>query len=395
MNSEKIKEDFPIFDERPELSYLDNAATTQKPEAVIHAVKNFYRKNNSNTGRGLYDLAGDATKIYRESRKKVADFINAESSEVVFLRNTTEAENLLASTVNFEGDILISEMAHHSEQLPWRRKADEEGREIDYLETNDGKISLTSAEEKITEETGLVAISHISNIFGAENPVKEIINIAHENNALVVLDAAQSVPHMPLDVKELEADFMAFSGHKMLGPSGTGVLYGKKELLEDMDPYQVGGGMIDSVEKDSVSYSKPPEKFEAGTQNIAGAVGLSAAIDYLEGIGMDEVHIHSKELANKMRKGLKEINGIEVVSPEDANLISFTYSYAHPHDVAEILNQYGVAVRAGHHCAQPQMKAIDVNGTTRVSPYIYNTEKDVEKFIEGVKEAVKLFDVQR
>lgn len=259
MDPEEIRQDFPIFQEKENLVYLDNAATTQKPEQVIKTIEKFYRKNNSNIGRGLYDLAEEATQAYRESRKTVADFINAESDEVVFVRNTTEAENLLASSLDFEGEILISRMAHHSEQLPWRRKAQEDGKSLDFLETREGKISLESAREKISENTSIIAISHISNVFGAENPVEEIIELAHERDALVVLDAAQSVPHRPLDVKELKADFVAFSGHKMLGPSGSGVLYGKKHLLDKMAPYQVGGGMIKSVKKKSVNYEDPPE----------------------------------------------------------------------------------------------------------------------------------------
>ncbi|WP_414838047.1 aminotransferase class V-fold PLP-dependent enzyme [Candidatus Nanosalina sp. VS9-1] len=392
MKPEKIREDFPIFDERPELAYLDNAATSQKPESVIDAVENFYRENNSNIGRGLYELANDATQAYKDARSKVAGFINADSDEVIFVRNTTEAENLLASSLDFEGGIVLSKMAHHSEQLPWRRKADEEDKNIEYLGTENGKISIKSAKDKIDEDTGLVAISHISNVFGAENPVEEIIEIAHDNDALVVLDAAQSAPHRPLDVKDIDADFVAFSGHKMLGPSGTGVLYGKKELLQDMRPYQVGGGMINSVEHDEVKYADAPERFEAGTPNVAGAVGLAAAVEYLEDIGMENVSAHSKKLAEKMIGGLEEIEGIDVISPEGANLVSFTCEYAHPHDVAEVLNQHGVAVRAGHHCAQPQMVELDVNGATRASPYIYNTEEDVEKFLESVREASEIFN---
>ena len=391
MNPEKIKEDFPIFQERSNLAYLDNAATSQKPEQVIDAVKNFYEKNNSNEGRGLYDLAADATEEYSKARAKLADFIGAEKDEIIFVRNTTEAENLLADSLEFEGDIVLSKMAHHSEQLPWRRKADEEGKKLEFMETRDGKISVDSAREKISEKTGLVAISHISNVFGVENPIKKIKEIAHENDALVVLDAAQSAPHMPLDVKELDVDFLCLSGHKMLGPTGTGVLYGRKNLLDDMNPYQVGGGMVDSVEKDEVNYTQAPGKFEAGTPNIAGAVGLAAAAEYLEKIGLEEISGHSRKLVKQMVRGLEGIDGVEVVSPEDANLVSFTADWAHPHDVAEVLNQHGVAVRAGHHCAQPQMQELDVNGTTRASPYIYNTEEDVEKFLEGVKEAEKLF----
>ncbi|MFB6241407.1 MAG: aminotransferase class V-fold PLP-dependent enzyme [Candidatus Nanosalina sp.] len=391
MNPEKIREDFPIFQEREDLAYLDSAATSQKPEKVIEAVENFYSQKNSNAGRGLYKLAEDATKAYKNSRKKVAEFIGAEKNEVVFVRNTTEAENLLADSLDFSGEIVLSEMAHHSEQLPWRRKAEKEEKNIEYLETEDGKISLDSAREKISEETGLVAISHISNVFGAENPVEKISEIAHENNAIVVLDAAQSAPHMPLDVEKLDVDFLCFSGHKMLGPTGIGVLYGRKKLLEDLKPYQVGGGMINKVEKDSVSYADVPEKFEAGTPNIAGAEGLAAAVEYLEDIGMDRIHRHDRELVEKMIEGLEKIGGIEVVSPRDANLVSFTAEYAHPHDVAEVLSQSGVAVRGGHHCAQPQMEELGLTGTTRASPYIYNTEDDVEKLLEAVKEVEKVF----
>lgn len=391
MKPEKIRQDFPIFQERKNLVYLDNAATSQKPEKVIHAVKDFYEKNNSNVGRGLYDLAADATQEYENSREKIADFIDAEKEEVIFVRNTTEAENLLADSLEFEGDIVLSEMAHHSEQLPWRRKAGEEGKNTEYLETEEGKISLESAREKISGDTGLVVISHISNVFGAENPVEKITEIAHENNALVVVDAAQSVPHRSIDVKKLDADFLCFSGHKMVGPSGIGVLYGKEKILEEMKPYQVGGGMIDRVEKNSVEYSGVPEKFEAGTPNVAGAVGLAAAIGYLENIGMEKISSHTGKLAEKMRKGLEKIEGVEVLSPNGANLVSFTTEFAHPHDVSEVLNGEGVAVRAGHHCAQPQMEELGINGTVRASPYVYNTEEDVEKFIEAVEKTRKTF----
>ena len=391
MNSEQIKDDFPIFRERPDLSYLDNAATSQKPEKVIEAVTQFYEKNNSNVGRGLYELANDATQAYENSRRKVAEFINAEEDEVVFVRNTTEAENLLASSLDFEGDIVLSEMAHHSEQLPWRRKAEIQDKEAIFIETEDGKISLSDFKNKITEDTGLVAISHISNVFGAVNPVEEIIEIAHAYDALVVLDCAQSAPHMKLDVKKLNADFVTFSGHKMLGPSGIGVLYGRKELLEAMRPYQVGGGMVKSVEKESVRYEDPPHKFEAGTPNIAGAVGLKAAIDYLEDLGLENIERHSRNLANEIREGLEKIEGINVVSPDESLLVSFTSESAHPHDLAEILNQNGVAVRAGNHCAQPQHLELGISGTVRACPYIYNTSEDVEKLLETVEEAVRLF----
>jgi cysteine desulfurase/selenocysteine lyase len=391
MNPEKIRRDFPIFQERENLAYLDNAATTQKPEKVIEAVKDFYSERNANVGRGLYDLAEDSTQEYRAAREKIAEFIGSEKEEVVFVRNTTEAENLLADSLEFEGNIVLSEMAHHSEQLPWRRKAEEEGKEVEFMETEDGKISLESAREKISENTGLVAVSHVSNVFGSENPIEEITEIAHENDALVVLDVAQSAPHMPVDVEELCVDFLCFSGHKMLGPTGIGVLYGRKNLLEEMKPYQVGGGMIDRVERDKVDYTGVPERFEAGTPNIAGAIGLAAAIEYLEEIGMEKIYRHDRRLAEKMREGLEEIEGIKVVSPEDGNLVSFTAEYAHPHDVAEILNQRGVAVRAGHHCAQPQMEKLELSGTVRASPYLYNTERDVERFLDAVEKVREVF----
>ncbi len=392
MNTEKIREDFPVFQERENLVYLDNAATSQKPGQVIQAIQNFYQKNNSNVGRGLYDLANDSTQEYKKARRVVADFIGASSSEIVFVRNTTEAENLLAHSLDFEGNVVLSEMAHHSEQLPWRRKAEREGDEISYLETVDGRISPDSVQKKITEDTGLVAVSHISNVFGAENPVKEIVEIAHKKNAMVVLDAAQSSPHMSIDARELDVDFLCFSGHKMLGPSSIGVLYGKRELLQDMKPYQVGGGMIKSVKQDSIDYEAAPEKFEAGTENVAGAVGLAAAIEYLEEVGLDQIYAHDKHLAEMVIESLKGIKGVDVLSPEVASLVSFTADWAHPHDIAEVLNQHGVAVRAGNHCAQPQMAELGITGTTRVSPYLYNTEEDVKKFLEAVREAKDAFD---
>ncbi len=391
MNPEKIRKDFPVFQNHPDLAYLDSAATSQKPEKVINAVEKFYRRQNSNIGRGLYDLANSATQIYSRSREKVAEFIGAEPEEVVFVRNTTEAENLLAYSYSFEGDIVLSKMAHHSEQLPWRRKSKKEDKDLKYIQTENGKLSLKSAKEIIDQDTGLVAISHVSNVFGAENPVREIIKLAHENNAVVILDAAQSAPHMSLDVKDLGADFMCFSGHKILGPSGTGILYGRKELMEDMEPYQIGGGMVNSVEKDKVDYSTTPEKFEAGTPNVAGAAGMKAAIEYLESIGMKQIKKHTEEISDKIWNTVDRQEGFENISPKGANIVSFKSEYAHPHDVAEVLNQYGVAVRAGQHCAQPQVREIDVNGTARASTHVYNTEKDVKKLEKGLEEVRNLF----
>ena len=385
MNSEKIREDFPIFRERPELTYLDNAATSQKPEAVIRALENFYRKNNSNVGRGLYDLANDATQAYKNSREKAAEFIGAENNEIVFVRNTTEAANLVASSIEIERKVLVPETAHHSNLLPWR-----ENFEIEFVETNEGKIDTEDLESKIGEAS-MVAFSHITNVHGVENPVEEIVEIAHENNAKVFLDAAQSAPRKEIDVKELGIDFLAFSGHKLMGPTGSGILYGKKGELENLRPYQVGGGMIKSVTKSETRYEDPPQKFEAGTPNIAGAVGLASAIEYLNQLDFSEVYEHDQRLCNLAREGLNDIDAVEVISPEDSCVTSFTVENAHPHDVAEILGQKNIAVRAGHHCAQPLMEKELPEGTTRMSPCIYNTKEDIEAFLEAVEEVVEVF----
>lgn len=393
MDPEKIREDFPIFQDS-DLAYLDNAATAQKPEKVINRVKKFYETENANVGRGLYDLASETTQNYESARKTVADFVGAaSSSEIVFVRNTSEAINLVAESLDIEGNIVLPEMAHHSNQLPWRKKAEREGLDVKWIPTNKGKLDLEAAKEIIDEDTGVVSVSHVSNVFGCVNPIKDLAEIAHENDAYIIVDGAQSVPRMPVDVQELGVDFLAFSGHKMLGPTGIGALYGRKELLEDMTPYQVGGGMIRTVKKEEIEWEELPAKFEAGTPNIAGAIGLEAAIEYLEEIGLEEVQRHEKKLARQIIDGLKEIDGVELVSPEQdgVSVVSFTMEDAHPHDIAEILNQNNVAIRAGHHCAQPQMEELDISGTARASPYLYNTEEDVEKFLEAVREVKEVF----
>lgn len=393
MNIDKIREDFPIF-RNSELAYLDNAATSQKPRHVIERVRRFYEEENSNVGRGLYDLASETTQNYGAARKTVSEFIGANSSnEIVFVRNTSEAINLVAESLEINGDIVIPEMAHHSNQLPWRKKAEQQELEIKWIPTKDGKLDLEAAKEIIDEETSIVSVSHVSNVFGCLNPIKELAEIAHENNAYILLDGAQSLPRMPVDVQELKVDFLAFSGHKMLGPTGIGALYGRKELLEEMDAYQVGGGMIRTVKKDKIEWEELPHKFEAGTPNIAGAIGLEAAIEYIEEIGIEKINQHEKKLATKMIEGLKDIEGVELVSPEDENVsvISFKMEDAHSHDIAEILNQNNVAIRAGHHCAQPQMEELGISGTARASPYLYNTEEDVEKFLDAIREVKEVF----
>lgn len=394
MDPKKIRKDFPIFKEKPELAYLDNAATSQKPKKVIERVQRFYQEENSNAGRGLYDLASETTQNYESARRTVADFIGATtSSEIVFVRNTSEAINLVANSLNIEGDIVIPEMAHHSNQLPWRRRAQRNGKEVKWIPTENGKIDLEAAEDIIDEETAIVSVSHISNVFGCLNPVEELAEIAHDNGAYILVDAAQSAPRIPLDVEDIDADFVAFSGHKILAPTGIGVLYGKKKFLQEMEPYQVGGGMIRSVKKSGTEWEELPHKFEAGTPNIAGALGLEAAIEYIEQVGLENIYRHEKKLAEQIIEGLKQIEGVEIISPEDgeATVISFTMENAHPHDIAEILNQNNVAIRAGHHCAQPQMENLEISGTARAAPYLYNTEKDVDRFLEAIKEVKRVF----
>lgn len=389
MNTEKIREDFPNISR--ELSYLDNAATTQKPIQVINRVEKYYKKENANVGRGLYDLASKATIEYQQSREKVADFLNAKQKEIIFVRNTTEAVNLVANSLDIEGEIVLPEMEHHSNQLPWRQT----DQNVKYIPTTkDYKIDMEKAEEIIGENTGLIAVSHSSNVFGFANPIEELSRLADENDAYIFVDAAQTAPRRKIDVESLDVDFLAISGHKMLGPTGIGALYGKKELLEDMDPYQTGGGMIQKVKKDEIKWENPPHKFEAGTPNIAGAIGLKAAIEYLEKIGLEKIEEHEHDLTHEIRQKLSQIEGIKVLAPKDKEVsaVSFTCSFAHPHDIAEILNQENVAVRAGHHCAQPQMEQIDSNGAVRASPYIYNDQKDVEKLVEAIKKAKEVFD---
>lgn len=387
----ELKKNFPVFRERPELVYLDNAATTHKPQQVIERVNQFYSQSNANPGRSLHSLAQEATEEYREARSTVADFIGARTDEIIFTRNTTEAINLVAESLDLDGKILVPETAHHSEQLPLRRKTDEEDLEFEFIPSEDGRLDLEAAGEMIDEDVALVSVSQVSNVFGTEAPVEELAEIAHENGAYLMVDAAQSAPRMPIDVKEIDADFLSFSGHKMLAPTGIGVLYGKKELLEEMEPYQIGGGMIRSVKKDSVEYAEVPGKFEAGTPNVAGAVGLAAAIKYLEEVGLENIYEQEKKLVGKIVDQLESIDGVTVLSPRDTCLVSFTMEDAHPHDISEILDRHNVAVRAGHHCAQPLMEKLGVSATVRVSPYLYNTEGDVEKLVEAIEEVQEVF----
>ncbi|ARC83812.1 cysteine desulfurase, SufS family protein [Clostridium argentinense CDC 2741] len=396
---EELRKDFPILLEsvngKP-LVYLDNAATTHKPKQVIEAIDNYYEKYNANPHRGAHALSVFATDAYESSRIKVKNFINAsKSSEIIFTKNATEALNLIAYSygMNFinEGDeIVLSIAEHHSNILPWQQVAKAKGAILKYMHIdNEGKLSMEEVKSKISEKTKIVGITHISNALGTINPVDEIISYAHSKGALVVLDGSQSVPHMKVDVKAIDADFMVFSGHKMLAPMGIGVLYGKEHILDKMPPFLFGGDMIEYVWEDRATFAELPYKLEAGTQNVEGAVGLAAAIDYLENIGFDNIKKREEELTSYALEKMKELSFITIYGPQTmkdrSSVISFGIKDIHPHDVATILDSYGVAVRAGHHCAQPLMKYLGVNSTSRASFHFYNTFEEVDIFIEALR----------
>ncbi len=408
LNVEKIREDFPIlykvFPSRKgsskQLIYFDNAATTQKPQQVIDALTHFYKELNANVHRGIHKLGEAATAAFEESRKKVARFINAASDrEIVFTRGTTEAINLVAHAwgrkfLKAGDEILLTEMEHHSNLIPWQLVAQDTGAKLRFLPfQNDGTLDFSNLDQLLTEKTKLVAVIHMSNVFGTINPVRGIIQKAHNLGIPVLLDGAQSVPHLPVDVRELDVDFLAFSGHKMCGPTGIGVLYGKAKLLEAMTPYQSGGEMIRSVWLDRATYNEIPYKFEAGTPNIAGAIGLAAAIDYLEGIGMQKITKYEQKITTYALSRMKEIEGMRIFgeAPERGGVISFYLGNIHPHDIAQYLDKDGIAVRAGHHCAQPIMRKLNISSTTRASFYFYNTFEEVDLFIESLKKAREFF----
>tara|TARA_Y100000310_G_scaffold341089_1_gene439067 strand:- start:7720 stop:8931 length:1212 start_codon:yes stop_codon:yes gene_type:complete len=402
MNIEKIRKDFPILDVKVHgkpLVYLDSAATSQKPKVVIDAVKDYYENYNANIHRSIHKLGEEATKAYEEAHKKVSDFINADFEEVIFTKSTTESLNLLAYSLTNnlkEGDeIVISVAEHHSNFVPWQQLALKKNLKLKFIEINkDGTLNEESIKESITEKTKIVSVTHVSNVLGTVNDVKEIAKIAHENNALLIVDAAQSVPHMKVDVKDLGADFLAFSGHKMLGPTGIGVLYGKKELLEKMDPFLYGGEMIKEVTFENTKFNDLPWKFEAGTMNIAQGIGLGAAIDYLNQIGMENIENYEKELVKYAMEKLSEIKEVEIYGPsadKRSGLIAFNIKGVHAHDTAQILDGEGIAVRAGHHCAMPLASKLGIAASARASFYLYNTKEEVDKLIEGIKKVIKVF----
>lgn len=400
MDNYKIKKDFPIL--KNNIAYLDSAATTQKPESVLRAIQKFYEENNANPHRGAYKLSINATRVYDETREKVAQFINAENSnQIVFTRNATEALNLIAysyglNKIKKDDEILLSIMEHHSNLVPWQYVAKKTGAKLNYIYTNyEGKLTDEEIENKIKKGVKIVGITHVSNVLGTVNDVEKIIKKAHEVGAIVVLDASQSVPHMKVDVQKLNADFLAFSGHKMLSPLGIGVLYGKKELLEDMTPFLYGGDMIEYVYEQDTTFAEVPTKFEAGTQNVEGAVGLSAAIDYLNNIGMDKVESIEEELMKYAISELSKLDFITIYGPKDikskASVISFNVNGIHPHDVASVLDSCDVCIRSGNHCAQPLLRYMGIDSTCRASFYIYNTKEDVDKLIEALYKTRDMF----
>jgi cysteine desulfurase/selenocysteine lyase len=401
-----VREEFPILASTnargQRLAFLDSAASSQKPESVIQALDRYYRDTNANIHRGVYDLSERATAQYEAARHMVADFINAASArEIVFVRNTTEGINLVAQTwgrqnIAANDLIVVTEMEHHSNLVPWQLLAEEKGARIAAVRvTDDGLLDLESLRDLLAQEPKLVALAHVSNSLGTINPVAEIIRLAHEAGAVVVLDGAQSVPHMPVDVQALDVDFMAFSGHKMLGPMGSGVLYGKLDLLEKLPPALGGGGMIRKVTIERSTWADVPARFEAGTPSVADAIGLGAAVEYLQGIGMARVREHERALTISALDRLPEIPELRLYGPDDADIhagvVSFTLGEIHPHDVAAILNEENVAVRAGHHCCQPLMDRFGLVATTRASFYVYNLAEDVDRLVAGLHRAREIF----
>lgn len=388
------RNDFPLLMQN-KIIYIDNAATSQRPQCVIDAEGDFYKNYNANPLRGLYSLSVEATEVYENAREAVRKFIGAEkSNEIIFTRNTTESLNLVAysyglSNVKKGDEIVVSIMEHHSDLLPWQMVAKTCGAELKFIEcAKDGSIDLEKVKELITSRTKIVAMTQVSNVLGREYPVKEIAKLAHEKGAVMVVDGAQSTPHMRVDVTDLDADFFAFSGHKLLAPMGIGVLYGKEELLEKMPPFLSGGEMIDSVTRTSAVYAELPHKFEAGTVNAAGAAGLKAAIDYIGKVGFDYIVKREIALTSRAIEKMKKIPHVNIIGSENADehtgIVTFTIDNVHPHDISEILAADGIAVRAGHHCAQPLLTHLGLNSTARASFAFYNTEDEVDKFTGSV-----------
>jgi cysteine desulfurase/selenocysteine lyase len=400
----KYRLDFPILSEKVHdnsLIYFDNAATTQKPNQVINSISAYYRNSNANVHRAIHLLGERATSGFEMARKRVATFINAESErQIIFTRGTTEAINLVANSWGLkflepDDEIILTEMEHHSNLIPWQLIAHKVNAKLRFIPfKEDGTLDFPIFERILSNKTKLIAVTHMSNVFGTINPIKRIIRMAHDRGVPVLLDAAQSVPHLPIDVQHLDCDFLAFSAHKMLGPTGIGVLYAKVRLLENMDPYQGGGEMISSVWLENATWNEIPHKFEAGTPNIAGAFGFKAALDYLDNIGMQNITLYEQEITTYALNKMMEIDGMVIYgsAPERGGAISFNLGNIHPHDLSHYLDQQGIAVRAGHHCAQTVMRKLNIAATTRASFYFYNTLEEIDYFVEQLKSAKAFFN---
>ena len=403
MLKESIKSDFPTLNQKingNDLIYLDSAATTQKPVSVIEAIESYYKLINSNIHRGVHTLSGKATEAYENARSKVAEFIKANSrKEIIFVRGATEAINLVAHSyvkpILEEGDqIIISQMEHHANIVPWQIICEERKAELRIIPMNhEGELLLPEFKNLINEKTKFISINHVSNTLGTVNPVGEIVKIAHSKDIKIMIDGAQAVQHMPLNIEKLGADFYCFSGHKMYAPTGIGVLYGKRELLEKMPPYQGGGDMIKSVTFEKTVYNDIPNRFEAGTPNISGAIGLGAAIDYITEVDMYDIAEHEKELLDYATREIKKIEEVKVIgnSSEKASVLSFVIDKIHPHDIGTIMDKHGVAIRTGHHCTQPIMDFYEISATARASFGIYNSKEDVDKMIYSIKKTIEVF----
>ena len=394
------KEDFPIFTNHPNLVYLDSAATSQRPKQVIKTITDFYEKENANIHRGVYTLSEQATTKYNEARKKVADFINSNENEIVFTKNTTESINILSNTIKpliQEGkdEILLTEMEHHSNLVPWQQFAKKHNFKLKFIPlTNNYELDYEKAKELITEKTAILSVTHMSNVLGTINDIEQLINLAEEKDIVTIIDAAQSVQHTKVDVKELNCDFLVFSSHKILGPTGIGILYGKESHLNKIEPMLFGGGMINSVSYEDATWADLPERFEAGTQNIAESLALGSAIEYIESIGLEKIQEHEKELLTYALDKLNNLDNITIYNPgpeKSSSIISFNLLGIHPHDIAEILNDNNIAIRAGHHCCMPLMKKLRIPGTCRISFSIFNTKEDIDKLIEGLKKCQEVF----
>ena len=397
----ELKKDFPVLQNK-ELTYLDSGATAQKPEKVINAVKEFYEKYNANPHRGAYTLSVQATEMYEGVRDKIQKFINAKRrEEIIFSKNATESLNLLAYSYGLENlkegdDIVLSIMEHHSNLVPWQKVSKITKAKLNYMYIDKNfEISDEEIEKKITDKTKIVGITHISNVLGTVNNLEKIIKIAHQKGAIVIVDASQSVPHRKVDVQKLDVDFLVFSGHKMLAPLGIGVLYGKKELLKEMKPFLMGGDMIEYVHEQNTTFAELPNKFEAGTQNVGGVIGLGVAIDYIESLGYNKMEKIEKELLSYAREKLTKLDFLELyLTPNEENhsgVISFNIKGVHPHDVSSILDSKGICIRSGNHCAQPLMRHLGIDSTCRASFYFYNTKEDVDKLVEGLNSAYEMF----